>query len=115
MNKMFSIAIGVIVFLFGLLLLGTSALGAMKVYGDINSPLEGFLVTVAILCLFFASFYFMWIGYSVLILKRITGTSMLILSVILSIFITVASVELIENLWIKPGIVLVVLSLGFKQ
>ena len=109
--KIFAISIGVIVFLFSLLLIGTSVFGAIKIHSDINLSLEGFLATAGILFLFFVSFYFMWISYSILILKRITVTSMLILTVIPSIIITIAFKLLMRYLWVKPGIVLVVLSL----
>lgn len=100
--KIFSIAIGLIVFLFGLLLLGTSVLAALKLHNDIDLSLEGSMVAVGILFLFFAGFYFMWISYSILILKRITSTSMLILTGITSLFITITFCEFIQYLWNKP-------------
>lgn len=95
-------AIGVFVSLFGLLLLGTSVLGVLKCYSDIKFSLESFAVVVGILGLFASGLYFMWIGYSLLIFKRITSTSWLLLTSIPAISITLAFGAFIQSLWEKP-------------
>ncbi len=100
--KIFAIAIGIFVFLFSLLLLGTSILGALEVHNDINLSLEGSMVVAGILVLFLSGLYFMWISFTILILKRITDTSMTLLTVILSLLITLIFCELIKNLWDEP-------------
>jgi len=100
--KIFAIAIGIFVFLFSLLLLGTSILGALKVHNDVNLSLEGSMVVAGILVLFLSGLYFMWISFSILILKRITDTSMTLLTAIPSLLITLIFCELIKNLWDEP-------------
>ena len=100
--KILRVAIGLIVFLFGLLLLGTSVLAALKLHNDIDLSLEGSMVAGGILGLFCMGFYFMWISYSILILKKITAISMLILTSITSFFITFTFCDLIKYLWYKP-------------
>ena len=100
--KIFAIAIGIFIFLFSLLLLFTSIFGALRVHNDINLSLEGFMVVAGILFLFLSGLYFMWISFSILILKRITGISMTLLTAIPSLLITFIVCELIKNLWNEP-------------
>jgi arginine exporter protein ArgO len=50
-----AIAIGILVFLFGLLLLSTSVFGVLKVHNDIEFSLEGFLIVAGVLFLFFST------------------------------------------------------------
>ena len=95
--------IGVLVFLFGLLLLCTSAAGIVIVRGDVGPSVEGLLVIGGVLFLACSGFYFLWIGYSILIRKRVTATSLLLLSVIPTILITLFVVEFIKRFWEKPS------------
>ena len=95
-------AIGVFVFLFGLLLLSTSILGVLKVRSDIKFSLDGFAIAAGILFLFFSGFYFMWRGYSILFRKRITFTLLLYLTTIPSFLITLTFAFFIRSLWERP-------------
>jgi hypothetical protein len=95
--------IGVLVFLSGLLLLCTSAVGIVMVRGDGGSSVEGLLVIVGVLGLACSGLYFLWIGYSILIRKRITGISLSLLSVIPALLITMFIADFIERFWEKPS------------
>ena len=100
--KAFAISIGILVFLFGLLLLTTSVVAVVKLHNEINLSLEDFLAGIGILFLFFTGFYFMGISYSMLVLKRISDTSLLILTAIFSFCIAMILDLLIKSFLGKP-------------
>ncbi len=101
-TKIFAITIGVFIFSFGLLLLVASVLGILKCHSDINLSLEGSLAAIGILSLLLIGFYLMWISYSMLVLKKVTDTSMLMLICIPSIIISFLSLELLKKVREKP-------------
>lgn len=103
MTRLAAGTIGVLVFLFGLLLLCTSAVGIVIVRGDVGLSVEGLLVIVGVLFLACSGFYFLWIGYSILIRRRITFTSLLLLSVIPAFLIALFVIDFIKRFWEKPG------------
>jgi len=95
--------VGVVVFLFGLLLLCTSAAGIVMVQGDIGPSVEGLLVIVGVLALACSGFYFLWIGYSILIRKRIAATAVLLLSCLPAFFIALFVVGFVQRFWGKSS------------
>ena len=103
MTRLAAGTIGVLVFLFGLLLLCASAAGIVIVRGDVGPSVEGLLVIVGVLGLACSGLYFLWIGYSILIRKRITATSLVLLSGMLAFLITLFVVGFIKRFWEKPS------------
>ena len=106
MNKLianiFAKAIGVFVFLFGLLLLSTPVFVVLKVHSDINFSWKGFAIVAFIFFMSYLGFYFMRIGFSILIFKRISSTSLSLLTFIPAFSITIVFLDFIKSLWEKP-------------
>ena len=98
--KFTAVTIGVLVGSSGLFFLGAAftCLIVIILKGDVEFSIEGLLILLGLLCIVFTGFYFIWIGYSILILKKITKDSLFNLSFFLTPFLLVPAILLVVGI-----------------
>ncbi len=97
--------IGILVSLCGLFLLGMFIVSLVVAIADgwFELSVDGFLSSLGLLVIAGMGLYFIWIGFRILVLKRISATSFILLTVIPAIFLSAEGICLIKTFWEKPA------------
>ncbi len=95
--------IAIFVSLSGLFFLGFCFYCLVAENGWFEVSMDGFFALLGLLFLVCIGLYFTWIGFSILVLKRITTISFMILTVLPPLVLSFAAAYLMKTFWERPA------------
>jgi hypothetical protein len=95
--------IGVLVLFSGLALLGTLVIPAAIKNSWFEVSIDGFLALLGLLFIVCIGLYFIWVGFSILALRRISTISFTLLTVLPPLVLTFAAASLMKTFWERPA------------